>query len=514
MAHISSHHKIGNKKNSTSNNDALYVYTQNNAILKGLSSITNEDELISFCSKIKSKPEELHNKVIEYDKDAWTYSPLSENGNPIYQNTYINFIGLAYLLNNQFLINFFNQQVENVFQYNIFGYHINKYNFIEPVDFKNYLLQIKISTNNTKENQILLLDNINKNIEDIKKYNLITFYEIYDILTKAFHDDNNSRINFFSNYKNSGCNEIEFNNIIKQRIQNNIYYYDHSILPICVDILNLDILQDPIVLKNIGKAPIFADKILSQISYKDFKKIHRQNFFINATKEPHYDNKLLNIFIKHDILDSLFKQDKEFLNRYFTEYRVSSENHEQNYNDLQKIFIYLRDKYNYEYLGFYRLKDYKDNIYMTPGKDNKNSPLQTYILANNLKNMPNEVLEHFIKTFIAQDQPDYFLTIFSNPNKNITNEEIYLTFLKSFGADKRIKYFSSEKGIETIMTWLTEEFRTKHNINVSDTEIIESLKNNEETNSNNLLGIHITKYLLDNAISQNIDNSISIKKRL
>ena len=78
--------------------------------------------------------------------------------------------------------------------------------------------------------------------------------------------------------------------------------------------------------------------------------------------------KLLNIFIKHEILDSLFKQDKEFLNRYFTEYRVSSENHEQNYNDLQKIFIYLRDKYNYEYLGFYRLKDYKDNIYLVAKK--------------------------------------------------------------------------------------------------------------------------------------------------
>lgn len=516
MAHISSHHKIGNKKNSTSNNDALYVYTQNNAILKGLSSITNEDELMSFCSKIKSKPEELYNKVIEYDKEAWTYSPLSENGSPIYQNSYINFIGLAYFLNNQFLTDFFKKQIGNIFQHNVFGYSINKYNYIVPIDFKEYLKQININKQKL-DTQISLLNNINNDIKDIIKYKNMTFNEIYNALIFVFHDEhNNAKINFLLNYKESGANDITFNESIKNRIQNNIYYYDHNILPICVDILNLDILKDPIVLKNIGKSPIFADKILSKISYKDFKKIHKQNFFINATQEPHYDNELLNIFIKHNILDSLFKQDKEFLNRYFTGYRVSSENYEQNYNDLKKIFIYLKDKYNYEYLGFYRLKDYKDKIYMTPGKDNKNSPLQTYILANNLKNMPNEVLEHFIKTFIAQDQPDYFFTIFSNPDKNITNEEIYLTFLKSFGEDKRIKYFSSEKGIETIMTWLTEEFRTKHNINVSDTDIIESLKNNEKTNSNNLLGVHITKYLLDNVMrkQENVHNISLPKKRL
>lgn len=491
-----------------------------NELVDIFSQINSQEDLDFFCQKYKINTEDLQHKYIPYNFNLIEGSSDTEKYNE--PNEFISFIYLSFISKNKYMVNHFSKLYDNIYKDAPFEKKQNNsssevtYNFFDA-----FLSASAVPLSSLNIKTTFTFDNFMNSIEDDKLDQSDITSRIFLAYFENQYIADDSKLRFFELYTQ---NIIPQNDDIDSFVNKNISFYLHErkLGFLLFDFYKPDIINDADLISKIHLNPNIFNKALEQY---DFDFLSERYELLKESYSNHPNDKSLIRHIatsykddfsmllhldKQGSLEKIIKNDDQFLNTFFyyavqSFYIPESEQKES----MNMVFDMLKTKYNYEYYGS---AESSNTMFFAPGKKAKESLILHHIFENNLNNMPDKNFQHFLKDFINTDKFNYIDIMFNNPNKKISNNELYLSVLEIFGADKRIKFFNSEAGLNQLNILLSNYFKDKHNISTTYEQMSEALKN--KTEQQNELGSFISRFLILESMGSDHTHKKTIKNRL
>lgn len=516
-------------------NDSVGAFKELVNLFHSFKSINSHDALINFCSCLNIEHDTLHEKV-------FPFSSFSDNN-----QMFMSFVGLAFITQNDFMVNYFKQFYENIYSDAMYINMSKQEGLANAIQFfstnQYYTLSFHEFMHNPRKGiflhintqRELALSIFNHYYKDLSNDNsLITmlisdhfFYNI-DILDQ----DNKALIDFIKLYQ-------EESTVLPQNIKNKFIEKSYSLIhteitfPLMLETFKIDPLKEPNMLslflsdlclskryihkmglrnfaieyENMLKNEVSSDiPLLETIFMKNSENFHRNTTAgisngIEWLRFLHEENEI------HDIL----KEKADFLSVALIQ---SVEPDDLDFTDLQRLsfkkelhdFIKeLEKNYNFKFLGYYREDNThsdSDKIYHNINNGNKTNPfLIDYVIENNLNFMSPQELEefmlHLLKNDLYANVKDIF-TIEDTHNKNT----LFLTVLKAFKPNSQITgKKNKEQFCELFKMLLEPDFIKRACIHVKPSEIIDIISERATRKTIPELSAFLSRYILSHTLN-------------
>lgn len=515
-------------------NDSVGAFKEFVNLFHSFKSIDSHEKLIKFCSFLKIDPDTLHEK-------SFPFSSFSEKN-----QMFMSFVGLAFITQNDFMVDYFKQFYENIYSDAIYINMIREEGLTNAIPLSTdqyYILSFHEFMHNPQRgifSQIIPQRDIALNIfnhyyndlaDDDSLLTVIIsdyFFNNSDMLNK----DNKALIDFIR------LSQLK-SKFLPQNIKNKFIDRSYSLIkteitfPLMLEAFKIDPLKEHRMLS------LFLDDL--RLSKKYIHKMGLRNFAIEyqtmVRKEVSYDMPLLEtIFMKnsenfhrntttgisngiewlrflhekneiHDIL----KEKPDFLSVALMQ---SVEPDDLDLTDSQRVAFkkYLHDfiktletHYDFKFVGYYTKDNNNpdsDKIYHNINNGNKTNPfLIDYVIQNNLSFMSSEDLKKFTLHLLKCDLYADIKNIFSIKHSHDKND-LFLMVLKAFKPNSQITGKQSKAQFcELFIMLLGPDFIKRAGIQVKPSEIIDIISERATRKTIPELSAFLSRYILSHTLN-------------